>query len=63
MMFKTVPFNLHVSNFQSLMMHVDYMTVVGFRVTFGYNLSQTICFYCYEKYPILTFIYILNYYL
>jgi len=41
MMFKTVPFNLHESNFQSLMMHADYVTVVGFRVTFWDNLCQT----------------------
>jgi len=49
MMFKTVPFNLHESNFQSLMMHADNVTVVGFRVTFWDNLCQTICFYCYEN--------------
>jgi hypothetical protein len=40
MMFKTVPFNLHESNFQSLMMHADYVTVVGFRVISRDNLSH-----------------------
>jgi len=49
MMFKTVLFNLHESNFQSLMMHADDVTVVGFRVTFGDNRCQTICFYSYEN--------------
>jgi uncharacterized membrane protein len=49
LMIETVPFTLHESNFQSLMMHADYVTVVGFRVTFWDNLCQTICFYCYEN--------------
>jgi len=49
MMFKTVPFNMHESNFQSLMMHANYVTVVGFGVTFWDNLCRTICFYCYEN--------------
>lgn len=48
MMFKTVLFNLHESNFQSLMIHADDVTVVGFRVTFGDNHCQTACFYSYE---------------
>jgi len=34
-MFYTVPFNLLDSNFQSLMMHADYVTVVGFSDLLG----------------------------
>jgi len=49
MMFKTVLFNLHESNFHSLLMHAHDVTVVGFRVTFGDNHCQTICFSYYEN--------------